>query len=223
MVAASSRVARALVMRAAGFEFPVDDRPAAVGDGVQLGHQLFRIGHGQRRIGAQVRPVHALLALGLGQGRQQHAPHGGMEGRQARADAERDRDRLAAAGARDMHDLVPIEQPGRAGNPEPARDILQGRLDRLPHRHRREKGVTQLQDARAQRIEAAFQADISQLDQGMEKAADGGARQAGALGDVTHAQLRGVDAEGADDRQATRQRMDEIGIGICLWHGSSLR
>jgi hypothetical protein len=81
-------------------------------------------------------------------------------------------------------------------------EALEVRLGDLGQRLAGEVRVAELEDARSQRELLAVGADVAEVGQREQEAARGGAREAGAAGDVAQRELGVVGTERADDGEA---------------------
>jgi hypothetical protein len=112
--------------------------------------------------------------------RDQDAAHRSAEGGQAAADAQVHSYDARHAGARDINNIEPVERRDGAGVVKLAAHVLEHRLGSRSDGHGADVGVAERQNARAKvKMAAVVRSGESELHQGVEAAANGGARQAG--------------------------------------------
>ncbi len=168
----------------------------------------FAIARGGER--ADVGAGEVGVELVVGECREQDPAHRGRVGREAGADVDRDAHDPAGGDAADVDDVVAVEHGHRARFADLGGEPLEVRLGDLGQAQAREVRVAELEDARGQRELLAVGADVAEVGQREQEAARGGAREAGAAGDVAQRELGVVGAERADDGEAALERLDEV-------------
>ena len=83
-------------------------------------------------------------------------------------------------------------------------------LRHLVETEAREVGVPELEDAGAQREEAAVVAHVPELRERAQETARGGARQAGGTSDIAEREFRMLGVKSADHRETACKRLHEI-------------
>ena len=142
------------------------------------------------------------VELVVAQRREQHAAHRGRVGGEARADVDRDAHDPATSGRGRRR------RSRRRRAPRPSDDSRTSAASRSRcgsatsgRRQARQVRVAEVEHARRERELLAVGADVAEVGEREQEAARGGAREAGAAGDVGQRQLGVVGAEGADHRR----------------------
>ena len=154
-----------------------------------------------------------LLELVVGEPGQENSAHAGAVGGKAAADVEVHCHDAGDAGARDVDDVLAVEGGDGKGLVERARHALDDGLGRCGEGIGGGVGVGECQHARAEGVAGAvFGSGESQLREGVEAAADGGAGKASLDAELRDGHLGGLLGEGLDDDEAASERGHEIGI-----------
>ena len=137
-------------------------------------------------------------------------PERGVQGRQPAADRERRRHDPAGRDARDIDDVVALQDCGRAGFAETLTQFAHQRQRAIDPALRRQIGKAEIQDPRRQRKRPAVLLDDSRAGEGAQHAPRGGARQVGDLGRLGQGHRRPLPAERAKHRETLGERRHEL-------------
>jgi len=204
----------------ADLQLLVDDGVAVAAHAVDDLLELRRRRHGAIGVRDQAHAREIGTELVGRKSREQHASHRCAMRRKPAAEAQVDRhDAIPRRGARDVQDLVTVEDGHRARFAHDVRHAIEHRLRRRRERRRRHVRMAEFQDPRAQ-VERApvLAADIAELGQCMEAPPHGGARDPGALADLRDRELTPLASERPDDREPAGERRHEVGIAGCRVH-----
>jgi hypothetical protein len=154
--------------------------------------------------------LQSLRELLRGQRGEQHATHRGDERGQPRSDRQRDRHDPPRRHAHDVDDVGVVEHRHRGGLVQLVHERLHVRLGDLGEAEAGQVRVAEVEHTRAQREAPVLETHVAELDQRQQEAAGGGPGQTGGRRDVGEAQVAVLGVEGADDRQAALERLDEV-------------
>ena len=195
----------------AEFEFLIQEAPPLVTHPVDLLDESGPIGDGEGCSRFEIDSVEVVLEFLGWHGGKEDSAHGGAVGGQAGTHGQPDRHDPVGGSAGNIDDVIAIEHTGRTRLVQLLGEALKMVLRDVRHRESGEIGVTQLQDARPKAEQAPLLSDIAQMFQRDEESPCGCPGHAGGLRDLRQGEGGMLPREGADDREAPLEGLDELG------------
>ena len=198
-------------------ELLVVDRDARLANAPEVGEQR---GLRRARVGAapgERGAVEDVVALGLGEEREQHLAQGGAVRREPGADMEVEVDLVLVpargAEALDVDDVDVVEDRQVDGMPRLVAEPLEVRRGHVPELHRVDRREPEVEHARAERVLAGcgVLVEVAELREGGDVAVRGAPREAELLRDLADADQLPAGGERGEDRETALERLRRAG------------
>ena len=173
---------------------------------------------GQRELRAALRSClgEAGIELIVRQHAEQHAAGGGRQRRQPEPDRRHQTERELPVGVGNHHHLVADQHPDEARLAGHRHDPLASRLKHGGYQIGAEISDSEAHDLRREPEHPPVGLGVAEVDQGQQHTAHGRLGEVGEARGIAQRHARSLAAEGADDAQAPRERLDEI---VAVAHG----
>lgn len=194
-------------------QFLVDDGVARLAHAQQLGPQRLPVNNRGGRVPVQLDPRQERLQFRVRQLRQQHPPHGGVRGRQARAHRQADGHQpVTGRGADHVHHVIAVQHRQRGRLAQLRGDALQILLNNGPVLVRGLVGVPQPHHPGCQLELAPAALDETEGVQRQQEAAGLGPVHAGPRRHLTQGHARVLGVERLQHLQAGGQGADVVAV-----------
>jgi len=170
------------------------------------------VGDGFRSQGLQLDAIEKCFELGVGQRGEKDSSHRSAVSRQAASHRQSDGHDALGGGAREINDLVAVEDAQRTGFVEEFAEVLEEGLGDGRQRRGGEVGKAELENASLEAEGTPRVFSVAKLREGDEDAADGGARKAGDARELRNGEPLGVAFETFENFQPASKRENEIGV-----------